>query len=178
VRKGQKSSDDTFQPYFKRRKEFPDELFYFMDPEMLWDNWDLLQSFSPRPIAPRIPSTGFIGSLSDDLFLFTYWLICLNIILIYETAIKMAMRHCKLLDLVGFTPTVRFKRGRGGNHYFDKRSTGEWGSFNPFHPKTAEMSLLYKLNTLPDKYVFVNGVMRLPTFIETNCDKEMIGSAL
>jgi hypothetical protein len=61
VRKGKKEGDDTLQPYFRRRQEFPDELFYFMNPDMLWDMWDLLQYFSPVPIAPRIPSTGFLG---------------------------------------------------------------------------------------------------------------------
>ncbi|CAG0921808.1 unnamed protein product [Notodromas monacha] len=144
VRKGKKEKDDTIQPYFKRRQEFPEELFYFMNPDMLWDMWDMLQYFSPVPIVPRIPSTGFL-------------------------AVFVSLWHCKMVDLVGFTPTVRFQRGKGGDHYFDAYSSGEWGSFNLFHPKATEMSLLYKLNSLPDDDVFIKGVMRLTGFSSVDC---------
>ncbi|CAG0919541.1 unnamed protein product [Notodromas monacha] len=144
VRKGKNETDDTIQPYFKRRQEFPEELFYFMNPDMLWDMWDMLQSFSPVPIVARIPSTGFL-------------------------AVLVSLWHCKMVDLVGFTPTVRFRRGKGGNHYFDSVASGQWGSFNSYHPKTTEMSLLYKLNSLPDDDVFIKGVMRLLGFSSIDC---------
>jgi len=54
---------DLFTPYFQRRKLYPEQAFYLLDPRSQWMLWDYIQSLIPVRIRKNPPSSGFLGNV-------------------------------------------------------------------------------------------------------------------
>ncbi|XP_023237506.1 beta-galactoside alpha-2,6-sialyltransferase 2-like [Centruroides sculpturatus] len=52
---------DLFTSYWIRRKMYPDESFYILNPEVQWIAWDYIQKNTPGHVEPNPPSSGFLG---------------------------------------------------------------------------------------------------------------------
>ncbi|CAG0914885.1 unnamed protein product [Notodromas monacha] len=128
--------------YFERRRLLPHESFYMFETQGLWDIWEFLQKLVPMPIVQYTPSSGALGMF-------------------------LLLHHCDVVHGVEFIPSVRFHYSYGC-HYFEIYQPLPCTFFSP-HPKTAEMSLWYRLNRASDEVVFGHGVTQLRGFNVTQC---------
>lgn len=56
---------DLFPAYWLRREVLPDEPFYLMHPDSVWEAWHFLDSENPGPVLRNPPSSGFLGACSS-----------------------------------------------------------------------------------------------------------------
>ncbi|KAH7962167.1 hypothetical protein HPB52_014669 [Rhipicephalus sanguineus] len=56
-------SAEEIRSYWLRREVLPDEPFYLMHPDSVWEAWHFLDSENPGPVLRNPPSSGFLGLL-------------------------------------------------------------------------------------------------------------------
>lgn len=57
---------DVFTPYFERRRLYPEQAFYLLDPRSQWTLWNYIQSLIPVRIRKNPPSSGFLGKMLNS----------------------------------------------------------------------------------------------------------------
>jgi hypothetical protein len=63
---------DVFTPYFERRRLYPEQAFYLLDPRSQWALWDYIQSLIPVRIRKNPPSSGFLGKVLNSFVYYNY----------------------------------------------------------------------------------------------------------
>lgn len=131
---------DVFTPYFERRKLYPEQAFYLLDPRSQWMLWDYIQSLIPVRIRKNPPSSGFLG-------------------------LALMLPHCLHVDLLEYVPSVRLTKRC---HYWDVAEDSSC-TFGVWHPLAAEKLLALALNVASDQAVFSDGYVRVPGYDTLQC---------
>lgn len=129
-----------FEPYRKYRIANPKQPFYIMNPQTLWQMWNIIQENSPELIHPNPPSSGSIGIL-------------------------LMMNLCDEVNVYEFLPSSRqtdqcyyFKQ------YFDKACT-----YGAYHPLIYEKNLIKRLNKGTEDDIYKNGKVTLSGIRDLQC---------
>ncbi|KAH8040221.1 hypothetical protein HPB51_009769 [Rhipicephalus microplus] len=107
---------DLFPAYWLRREVLPDEPFYLMHPDSVWEAWHFLDSENPGPVLRNPPSSGFLGLL-------------------------LLLKQCRHVDAYELVPSMRLTKRC---HYYEVHedlgcTMGDW------HPLAAEKLLALHL---------------------------------
>lgn len=107
---------DLFPAYWLRREVLPDESFYLLHPDSVWEAWHFLDSENPGPVLRNPPSSGFLGLL-------------------------MLLKQCRHVDAYELVPSMRLTKRC---HYYEVHedlgcTLGDW------HPLAAEKLLALHL---------------------------------
>lgn len=103
---------DLFPGYWLRREVLPEEPFYLLHPDSVWEAWHLLDRENPGPVVRNPPSSGFLGLL-------------------------LLLGLCRRLDAYELVPSMRLTKRC---HYYEVHedlgcTLGDW------HPLAAEKLL-------------------------------------
>ncbi|CAN7943496.1 unnamed protein product, partial [Ixodes hexagonus] len=128
----EKPDFDLFPGYWLRREVLPEEPFYLLHPDAVWEAWHFLDRENPGPVVRNPPSSGFLGLL-------------------------LLLGLCRRLDAYELVPSMRLTKRC---HYYEVHedlgcTLGDW------HPLAAEKLLALHMAT-PEvlDQVFAQG--RLP----------------
>ncbi|XP_071999422.1 beta-galactoside alpha-2,6-sialyltransferase 1-like [Engystomops pustulosus] len=132
-----------FEPYREYRRENPEQPFYILKPQTLWQLWNIIQENSPEFIHPNPPSSGSIGTL-------------------------LMMNICDEVNVYEFLPSWRqTDRCYYFRHYFDSACT-----YGAYHPLLYEKNLIKKLNQGTEENITNNGKVTLPGLRDLPCSPE------
>ncbi|KAL1437883.1 hypothetical protein MTO96_048571 [Rhipicephalus appendiculatus] len=128
---------DLFPAYWLRREVLPDEPFYLMHPDSVWEAWHFLDSENPGPVLRNPPSSGFLGLL-------------------------LLLKQCRHVDAYELVPSMRLTKRC---HYYEVHedlgcTMGDW------HPLAAEKLLALHLASSSVhslEQVFARGTLPLST---------------
>ncbi|XP_035223147.1 beta-galactoside alpha-2,6-sialyltransferase 2-like isoform X2 [Stegodyphus dumicola] len=131
---------DLFSSYWLHREVYPEQPFYILHPEVVWNAWDFIQTNTLVPVEPNPPSSGFLGLL-------------------------VLLQLCNIVDIYEYVPSMRLTKRC---HYFDVHedigcTLGDW------HPLASEKLLSLALNEGSDKDIFVTGKIKLSGFRKQVC---------
>ncbi|XP_065294727.1 beta-galactoside alpha-2,6-sialyltransferase 2-like [Dermacentor albipictus] len=107
---------DLFPAYWLRREVLPDEPFYLLHPDSVWEAWHFLDNENPGPVLRNPPSSGFLGLL-------------------------LLLKQCRHVDAYELVPSMRLTKRC---HYYEVHedlgcTLGDW------HPLAAEKLLALHL---------------------------------
>lgn len=131
---------DLFSPYWLHREIYPEQPFYILNPEVMWQSWDFIQTNTLVPVEPNPPSSGFLGML-------------------------LLLNFCNIVDIYEYVPSMRLTKRC---HYFDVHedigcTLGDW------HPLASEKLITLVLNEGSDKDIFVTGKVVVSGFKRQIC---------
>jgi hypothetical protein len=86
---------DVFAPYFERRKLYPEQAFYLLDPRSQWTLWDYIQSLIPVRIRKNPPSSGFLGKVLN-------YLHCMSVTLTCTSGVEKGTSYVIMIDTVAY----------------------------------------------------------------------------
>lgn len=131
---------DLFTSYWIRRKMYPDESFYILNPEVQWIAWDYIQRNTPGHVEPNPPSSGFLGIL-------------------------LMMEICNKVDIYEYVPSMRLTKRC---HYFDVHE--DIGcTFGDWHPLSSEKLLILAMNIATDVDIFLTGKVTIHGINNEKC---------
>ncbi|XP_017777225.1 PREDICTED: beta-galactoside alpha-2,6-sialyltransferase 1 [Nicrophorus vespilloides] len=131
---------NVFTNYAAYRRQFPKSKFFLLNPRILWQLWDFLQSNSPSRLRRNPPSSGFLG-------------------------LAALLPRCEYVNVFEYMPSTRVTKRC---HYYDTKDNPAC-TFGVWHPLAAEKLLTYSLNIANDTTTFDRGFMTLLGFKRTNC---------
>ncbi|XP_077147231.1 beta-galactoside alpha-2,6-sialyltransferase 1-like [Ranitomeya variabilis] len=129
-----------FEPYRKYRLANPEQPFYILKPQMLWQLWNIIQENSPEFIHPNPPSSGSIGIL-------------------------LMMNICDEVNVYEFLPSSR----QTDRCYYYKRYLDAACTFGAYHPLIYEKNLIKKLNQGTEENIHKNGKVTLSGIRDLQC---------
>ncbi|KAM4040799.1 beta-galactoside alpha-2,6-sialyltransferase 1-like isoform 1-T3 [Anomaloglossus baeobatrachus] len=129
-----------FKPYRKYRIATPEQPFYILKPQMLWQLWNIIQENSPEFIHPNPPSSGSIGIL-------------------------LMMNICDEVNVYEFLPSSR----QTERCYYYKHYTDSACTFGAYHPLIYEKNLIKKLNQGTEENIQKKGKVTLPGIKDLQC---------
>ncbi|XP_073437398.1 beta-galactoside alpha-2,6-sialyltransferase 1-like [Dendrobates tinctorius] len=128
------------EPYKKYRLANPEQPFYILKPQMLWQLWNIIQENSPELIHPNPPSSGSIGIL-------------------------LMMNICDEVNVYEFLPSSR----QTDRCYYYKRYFDAACTFGAYHPLIYEKNLFKKLNQGTEENIHKNGKVTLSGIRDLQC---------
>ncbi|XP_069830015.1 beta-galactoside alpha-2,6-sialyltransferase 1-like [Dendropsophus ebraccatus] len=130
-----------FGPYQEYRLANPNQPFYILKPQSLWQMWEIIQENSPELIHPNPPSSGSIGIL-------------------------LMMNLCDEVNVYEFLPSSRQSdRCYYFREFFDAACT-----YGAYHPLIYEKNLIKKLNQGTNDDIVKNGKITLPGLRNLECE--------
>ncbi|XP_045907094.1 beta-galactoside alpha-2,6-sialyltransferase 2-like isoform X2 [Micropterus dolomieu] len=108
---------DLFSGYVERRRRQPEQPFYVLHPEFIWNLWDLIQDNTEDQIQPNPPSSGFTGIL-------------------------LMMSLCREVSVYEFIPSVR---QTDLCHYYEQYHDDAC-TLGAYHPLLYEKLLIQRIN--------------------------------
>ncbi|XP_073530553.1 beta-galactoside alpha-2,6-sialyltransferase 1-like [Phyllobates terribilis] len=129
-----------FEPYRNYRLANPEQPFYILKPQMIWQLWDIIQENSPEFIHPNPPSSGSIGIL-------------------------LMMNICDEVNVYEFLPSSR----QTDRCYYYKRYFDVACTFGAYHPLIYEKNLIKKLNQGTEENIQKNGKVTLSGIRDLQC---------
>ncbi|CAN2391851.1 6-sialyltransferase activity, partial [Pristimantis euphronides] len=126
--------------YKKYRLENPEQPFYIVKPQTLWQIWNIIQENSPELIHPNPPSSGSIG---------TY----------------LMMNICDEVNVYEFLPSSR----QTDRCYYFQRFFETACTYGGYHPLIYEKNIIRKLNQGTEDDIYYNGKVTLPGIKDLQC---------
>ncbi|KAM4693582.1 beta-galactoside alpha-2,6-sialyltransferase 1-like isoform 2-T2 [Discoglossus pictus] len=126
--------------YREYRQRNPGQPFYVLNPQTLWQIWDILQENSLEEIHPEPPSTGLLGIL-------------------------LMMNLCDQVNVYEFLPS---KRQTDLCHYYESFYNIAC-SMGTYHPIMFEKNMIKKLNLGDDESIYNYGRVTLPGLKDLKC---------
>ncbi|XP_041834763.1 beta-galactoside alpha-2,6-sialyltransferase 2-like [Melanotaenia boesemani] len=131
---------DLFIPYMERRRLQPEQPFYILHPQTIWNLWDLIQNNTEDQIQPNPPSSGFIG-------------------------IVVMMSLCHEVSVYEFLPSLRHTdRCHYHERYHDVACT-----LGAYHPLLYEKLLVQRINWGDQDQLKTRGKVSLRGFSTVTC---------
>ncbi|XP_069747234.1 beta-galactoside alpha-2,6-sialyltransferase 2 [Narcine bancroftii] len=134
---------NLFTPYLRYRRKNPDQPFYILHPNFVWQIWDIIQENTQEKIQPNPPSSGFIGIL-------------------------IMMTLCDNVNIYEYIPSIRqTDLCHYHERYYDAACT-----FGAYHPLLYEKLLVQRMNKGMEADLYTKGKVILPGFSTMKCSSE------
>ncbi|KAM3931705.1 beta-galactoside alpha-2,6-sialyltransferase 1-like isoform 1-T2 [Leptodactylus fuscus] len=134
---------DFFESYKKYRTANPEQPFYILKPQTLWQFWNIIQESAPELIQPNPPSSG-------------------------STGILLMMNICDEVNVYEFLPSSRLT----DRCYYFQQFMDSACTYGGYHPLLYEKNLFKKLNQGTEDDITKNGKMTLPGLKDLQCLNE------